>query len=99
MVQDKKFAAAAIIGFIAAVLLFCVAMTLLGRAEKLSSSSSKSGMTSAFTKQGNFVIALMPDPNADVIFDDIMLCEGNVNDKGFAPCHDAISLPVPEELQ
>ena len=32
MIRDKKFAAAAIIGFIAAVLLFCVAMTLVSDA-------------------------------------------------------------------
>ena len=37
MVRDKKFAAAAIIGFIAAVLLFCVAMTLVSDAEVASS--------------------------------------------------------------
>jgi len=98
MIRDKKFAAAAIIGFIAAVLLFCVAMTLVSDAE-VASSASTPEIAEAFTAKGNYVVVLMPDPNTSEPFVTIRLCTGNVNDKDFASCHEAISLPVPEELQ
>ena len=98
MVRDKKFAAAAIIGFIAAVLLFCVAMTLVSDAE-VASSASTPEIAEAFTAQGNYVVVLMPDPETYEPFVTMRLCTGNVNDKDFASCHEAISLPVPEELQ
>ena len=65
----------------------------------LATSSARPGITSAFTRNKNFVIALMPDPNADAIFDSIMLCEGNVDDKGFNPCHYAIPFSEPEGLR
>jgi hypothetical protein len=98
MVRDKKFVAAAIVGFIAAVLLFCVAMTLVSDAE-VASSASTPEIAEAFTAQGNYVVVLMPDPNTSEPFVTIRLCTGNVNDKDFASCHEAIPLPVPEELQ
>ena len=98
MVRDKKFAVAAIIGFIAAVLLFCVAMTLVSDAE-VASSASTPEIAEAFTAQGNYVVVLMPDPNTSEPFVTIRLCTGNVNDKDFASCHEAISLPEPLELR
>jgi hypothetical protein len=98
MVRDKKFAAAAIIGFIAAVLLFCVAMTLVSDAE-VASSASTSDITEAFTAQGNYVMVLMPDSNTSEPFVMIRLCTGNVIDQVANACHEAIPLPVPEELQ
>ena len=98
MIRDKKFAAAAIIGFIAAVLLFCVAMTPVSDAE-VASSASTSDITEAFTTQGNYVMVLIPDSNTSEPFVTIRLCTGNVNDKDFASCHEAISLPEPLELR
>lgn len=65
----------------------------------VASSNAKPGITSAFTRNKNFVIALMPDPNTDAIFDSIMLCAGNVDDKEFDLCHDAIPFPEPPELR
>ena len=98
MVRDKKFVAAAIIGFIAAVLLFCVAMTLVSDAE-VASSASTPEIAEAFTAQGNYVVVLMPDPNTSEPFVTIRLCTGNVIDQVANACHEAIPLPVPEELQ
>jgi hypothetical protein len=98
MIRDKKFVAAAIIGFIAAVLLFCVAMTLVSDAE-VASSASTSDITEAFTTQGNYVMVLMPNPNTSEPFVTIRLCTGNVIDQVANACHEAIPLPVPEELQ
>ena len=98
MIRDKKFVAAAIIGFIAAVLLFCVAMTLVSDAE-VASSASTSDITEAFTTQGNYVMVLMPNPNTSEPFVTMRLCTGNVIDQVANACHEAISLPVPEELQ
>jgi hypothetical protein len=98
MVRDKKFAAAAIIGFIAAVLLFCVAMTLVSDAE-VASSASTSDITEAFTTQGNYVMVLIPDSNTSEPFVTIRLCTGNVIDQGANACHEAIPLPVPLELR
>ena len=63
------------------------------------SSASTPEIAEAFTAQGNYVVVLMPDPNTSEPFVTIRLCTGNVNDKDFASCHEAISLPVPEELQ
>jgi hypothetical protein len=107
MIQNKKFAAAAIIGLLAAVLLFCVAMTLVSDAEdglqlhSTAISTARPGITAAVTQHGNFVVAMMPDPNEFVphgAMDSVMLCVGNVADEN-DNCHEAIPLPVPEELQ
>jgi len=59
----------------------------------------KPGIAYSLTSKGNFVMGLMPDPNADVLFDDVMLCEGNAADNIFDACHDAILLPEPLELR
>jgi hypothetical protein len=108
MLQNKKLAAAAIIGLLGNALLFCVVMTLVSDAKdglllqlhSTAISTARPGITAAVTQHGNFVVAMMPDPNEFVphgTMDSVMLCVGNVADETDT-CHEAIPLPVPEEL-
>lgn len=62
-------------------------------------SIAKPGLTSAFTKKGNFVMALMPDPNSqEAPLSSPTLCVGNVR-IDVNNCHEAVPLPVPQELR
>ena len=63
------------------------------------SSASTPEITEAFTAQGNYVMVLMPDPNASEPFVIIRLCEGNVIDQTDNACHDAIPFSEPEGLR
>ena len=62
-------------------------------------SASTPEITEAFTAQGNYVMVLMPDPNASEPFVIIRLCEGNVIDQTDNACHDAIPFSEPEGLR
>ena len=60
------------------------------------SSASTPEIAEAFTAQGNYVMVLMPDPNASEPFVIIRLCEGNVIDQTDNACHDSIPFSEPE---
>ena len=63
------------------------------------SSASAPEIAEAFTAQGNYVVVLMPDPNTSEPFVTMRLCTGNVNDKDFASCYEAIPFSEPEGLR